>query len=646
MDLGSLPASAPGAYLSNNAAWQSIDLVLPGDPRPVITQPPAGFSGAPSNNLNLVVGVSSYSATPLGYYWYLNTTNLLADGPTGTGSILAGSATASLWLTNSQISDSGNYTVVVSNLFGVRTSLVAVLSIAISDLCPTISAILPGANQTVIQGHNTSFSVNANAAPAPDYYWFDNNAQFIPSATSATLALNNVQYSQLGTYSIIVSNRCGTATTNMFLNVIVSPTISVQPQNLVVTNGNSASFSVTATGIPAPGYLWLKNGNPIAGNPSALTSGLTIAAASPADIAAYSVQVTNAAGSITSSNAALVVNSSTLAVTALAPTNDAAGICYDTPLYITFNQAPLLRKAGQIRIYNLTNSATPVDTLDLSLNTDNNPTYAVNVQQRTIGGDIFYSFPVIITGNAAAIYPHSGVMTSNQTYYVTLDDGVFTDPTGAYFAGIADTNSWKFTTKPTWPANPTNLVVAADGTGDFLTVQGAVDSVPANNTAYTLVNIRNGTYTEIVDIKSKNTLVFRGQTRNGALIGYPNNNWVNPSGAPYRCMFVANGNNCAIENLTLTNTTPHGGSQAEAIDVEGTQFVLYNMELDSYQDTFLVHSSGKLVYFQDCLIQGDTDFNWGYGTVFYTNCESAGFDHRRPCHAAPFIRWRQRVLLR
>src|SRR5450756_515564 len=61
--------------------------------------------------------------------------------------------------------------------------------------------------------------------------------------------------------------------------------------------------------------------------------------------------------------------------------------------------------------------------------------------------------------------------------------------------------------------------------------------------------------------------------------------------------------------------------RAEAVDVEGTRAIFYNMELDSYQDTFLVHSAGKLVYFQDCLIQGQTDFNWGYGTVYYTNCE-------------------------
>jgi hypothetical protein len=122
-------------------------------------------------------------------------------------------------------------------------------------------------------------------------------------------------------------------------------------------------------------------------------------------------------------------------------------------------------------------------------------------------------------------------------------------------------------------------------------------------------------------VKSKHNLDFRGQNRTNTIIGYPNNNNVNQSGAPWRSMFVVNGNDCTFENLTITNTTPKGGSQAEAIDVEGTRTIFYNMELDSYQDTFLVHSAGKLVYFQDSLIQGDTDFNWGYGSVYYTNCE-------------------------
>ena len=51
-------------------------------------------------------------------------------------------------------------------------------------------------------------------------------------------------------------------------------------------------------------------------------------------------------------------------------------------------------------------------------------------------------------------------------------------------------NAWRFTTKAAGPANPTNLVVAADGSGDFVTVQGAVDSVPPGNTNYTVINIQ------------------------------------------------------------------------------------------------------------------------------------------------------------
>ena len=66
---------------------------------------------------------------------------------------------------------------------------------------------------------------------------------------------------------------------------------------------------------------------------------------------------------------------------------------------------------------------------------------------------------------------------------MTLDDGTFVDNNGAFFAGITATNAWKFTTKVGGPLNPTNLVVAQDNSGDFLTLQGAVNSVPSGSTA-------------------------------------------------------------------------------------------------------------------------------------------------------------------
>ena len=148
-----------------------------------------------------------------------------------------------------------------------------------------------------------------------------------------------------------------------------------------------------------------------------------------------------------------------------------------------------------------------------------------NVQPHSLfSGDsqVINYFPVIVTDNTAAIYPHSGVMTSNQTYYVTMDAGVVTDSTGAYFAGMSDTNAWRFATKVAGPANPTNLVVAADGSGDFATVQGAVDSVPPGNNNYTLINIRDGTMWKSWTSRARTTSPSAGQSRAGTVVRYPN----------------------------------------------------------------------------------------------------------------------------
>jgi pectin methylesterase-like acyl-CoA thioesterase len=269
-----------------------------------------------------------------------------------------------------------------------------------------------------------------------------------------------------------------------------------------------------------------------------------------------------------------------------------------------------LQTNGTIKIFNVTNSTTPVDTIDLALNVTMDAT-AHNVQARLIANETFTNYPVIINGNQVAIYPHLDVLTSNQTYYVTMDNGTFADAAGANFAGIA-ANVWQFTTKTGGPANPTNEVVAADGSGDFLTVQGAVDAVPANNATPTVINIRNGTYKEIVDIHSKNNLLLRGQSRSGALFGYPNNAHLQGS-THFRMACKVNANDISFDNLTVTNMTPVGGSQAEALMLESNvkRFICNNCILGSYQDTLLANGSvGALAYFNNDLIEGQFDYIW------------------------------------
>src|SRR5262249_37351581 len=161
--------------------------------------------------------------------------------------------------------------------------------------------------------------------------WFVQGT-IIPAATNAALTVSNVLYSQNGyIYSLVASNSAGLETNNATLFVQVPPQISLQPTNLVVTNTQSATFAVSATGVPAPSYQWLFNGSPITG---AAAPEFVIESVSPTNMGNYAVIITNSVGSITSAVATLTVNS-TMSVVALGPANGATGICYDSPLYIT-----------------------------------------------------------------------------------------------------------------------------------------------------------------------------------------------------------------------------------------------------------------------------------------------------------------------
>ena len=336
--------------------------------------------------------------------------------------------------------------------------------------------------------------------------------------------------------------------------------------------------------------------------------------------AAGTKQLQAASGTNTILSATFTITGSPPVITAVSPTNDATSLCADTLLRITFDKPVLLQKSGAIRIYDTAAPAIPVDTIDLGANVDN--ATAINVQPRMIGGETFTNHPVIVSGSTATIFPHAGVLTTNRTCYVLMDTGVFTDTLGNVFPGISATNLWRFTTRATGPASSTNLIVAADGSGDFCTVQGAVDYVPSGNTTPRLINIRDGTYTEVVNVNNRHNLTFRGQSRSNTVLAYDNNAAMNGS-THYRMAFKVNANDIALDTLTITNSTPRGGSQAEALMVETDKkrFVAWNLNLCSYQDTILLNTSGTQCYFQDCLIQGDTDFIWGGGNAFFTNCE-------------------------
>jgi len=597
----------------------SIDTSTPGQvnldigPQIVITGQPQDETV--STNETATFSVEATGSTPIYYQWYYygNSTN-----NTPVAEVDATNATFDV--TNAVSTDSGLYDVVVSN--SVNSVMSRFATLIVGNVVPSLSGPF---DQTVIQGNSATFSASVLIAnPAPTFQWQTNGVD-VAGATGLSLTLANVQYALNGTtVSLIASNAAALVTNNATLTVIVTPAITPQPSNVTVSAGATATFTSGATGVPTPNLQWYEKGAALSGQ----TSGtLTIANAQGSNIGSYYLVATNYAGSVTSTVVTLTVNSTTLSAISFSPTNGATGICYDTPLYVTFNNPISIVNSGSIRIYNITNSTTPVDVINMNSDTvivSSGIGLTNNIQPHSLfSGDsqVINYFPVIINGDIAAIYPHGGVMTSNQTYYVTMDNGIVADSSGAYFAGISATNEWQFTTKPTGPADPTNLVVAADGSGDFATVQGAVDSIPSGNTNYTVVNVHNGNYVEIVDISGKNNITFDGQSRHGTFIGYPNNNNLTGTTAA-RMAFKVNGADIKLENLTITNGTPQGGSQAEALLIynSGLRCVVDNCDIVSRQDTILINANTSQGYFNNCFVAGNFDYIWGVGVGYFNNC--------------------------
>ncbi len=334
------------------------------------------------------------------------------------------------------------------------------------------------------------------------------------------------------------------------------------------------------------------------------------------------------------------------AIAAIFPANGARDVCPDTPLRITFAIAPVVGPPvvgpvdtdpivvgqGKIRIFDAATDAV-VDTIDV----------AVPFRTKAIGGFPNFNYsPVLIDGATATLCLPNNSLAYGKTYYVTIDAGAFQDANGHSFAGWSDARAWRFSTKAALPAaDAKRLTVAADGTGDFATVQGAVDFVPAGNSNPVTIFIRSGVYREIVCFAEKHHVTFLGEDRQKTVIAYANSERFSqslgqnpgPSGAGAarlrgggvyrRGLFLAHrANNLAIVNLTLHNTTPQGGSQAESLILNGSlaaRAILANVDFRSFQDTLQINGQA---YISNCLIEGDVDFMWGSGPCFFDGCEA------------------------
>jgi concanavalin A-like lectin/glucanase superfamily protein/VCBS repeat protein/Ig-like domain-containing protein/FG-GAP repeat protein len=170
------------------------------------TTPPVLIS-EPTSQTVLGDGTASFSvmatgAMPLNYQWSLNGTNIL------------GATSSNLTISSVSQSDLGVYTVAVSNLFGNVVSSNAMLS-----MYPFLA--MPFGGVVTDWGQNTILSVQAWGTGPLSYQWYD-NGKVIPNATNSSLTFSAIQFTNAGSYSVVVSSSLG-GVTNTAAQVVVNP---------------------------------------------------------------------------------------------------------------------------------------------------------------------------------------------------------------------------------------------------------------------------------------------------------------------------------------------------------------------------------------------------------------------------------------
>jgi len=274
---------------------------------PTITTQPANQTVTAGQTATFTVVAAG--TAPLSYQWQKNGVNV------------AGATAASYTTPVTATSDSGTtFDVVVSNAAGTVNSAAATLTV--NAVAPTITTA--PVNQTVTAGQSATFTVVA-AGTAPLGYQWQKNGVNVAGATAASYTTPVTTTSDSGsTFRIVVSNTAGTVTSaaaTLTVNAApVTPTITTQPTNQTVTAGQTATFTVVATGTAPLSYQWQKNGVNIAGATSA--SYTTPVTATSDSGSTFRVVVSNTAGTVTSAAATLTVNAAPVAPTITTqPTN-------------------------------------------------------------------------------------------------------------------------------------------------------------------------------------------------------------------------------------------------------------------------------------------------------------------------------------
>jgi pectin methylesterase-like acyl-CoA thioesterase len=227
----------------------------------------------------------------------------------------------------------------------------------------------------------------------------------------------------------------------------------------------------------------------------------------------------------------------------------------------------------------------------------NATTWASSVNIPISGSNLSQSF-VYVRMNAGAPGAYSGVIsnvTSSITANINVDGVAVAAPTGV------------------------NVTVAKDGTGNYTTVQAAIDAAPTAQTAPYVIYIKNGKYREKITIPSTKPFIqLVGESVANTILYYDDPATV--LGTSGSASVTVNATDFSAMNITFANTYGDG-SQGVAILVNNDRAAFKNCRFMGNQDTLYLKGAGNpRAYFKNCYIDGNVDFIFGSAIAAFDSC--------------------------
>ena len=170
-----------------------------------------------------------------------------------------------------------------------------------------------------------------------------------------------------------------------------------------------------------------------------------------------------------------------------------------------------------------------------------------------------------------------------------------------------------------------DFTVAQDGSGDFKTVQEAINAVPYLRKNRTHIFIKKGIYKEKLTLPSIKTKVsFIGEDVNKTILTFEDyaskkNIFGEDIGTSGSSSFFIYGNGFTAENITFENSSGPVG-QAVAVRIDGDMVKFVNCRFLGFQDTLYPHGEKSRQYYKNCYIEGTVDFIFGWSTAVFDSC--------------------------